>query len=1090
MSETLDAEDVTDIMNALWQRLDQAILNHGGHIDKHIGDAVMALWGVDQAREDDTERAVRAALMMQKELVEFSLDLQRRGGHNLRMRIGIHTGLALLGEVGTTGEFTAIGDTVNTASRLEHAAPVGGILISHDTYRQVRGIFDMQELEPITVKGKVEPIQVYVVERLRPRSFYNTTRGVEGITTRMIGRQEQLQQVQDALRRAIDTSRRQMVTIVGEAGVGKSRLIREFYNWIDGLPERISLFKGRATEEMQNAPYALLRDVLAFRFQIHESDTPDEVRQKVEHGVSAVFENDPAFAAGAQMRAHFIGQLLGFDFSRSPHLQGVFNDARQLRDRALAYLGDFFQAMAARCPTVLFLEDLHWADDSSLDVADSLALSMAEQRLLIVGAARPNLFERHSTWGKAQSEHERIELQPLSRQDSRLLVEEILQKVDDIPDVLREIVIGNAEGNPYYIEELIKMFIDDGVITKGEERWRVEPERLAAARVPPSLTGILQARFDGLPHGERLVLQRASVVGRNFWDDAVAFLGQSENGRLALADALNSLASREMVFFQDPSTFAGIQEYIFKHALLRDATYESVLKRERRIYHARAADWLIQHSGQRAGEAAGMIAEHFERAGQAEQAIPYLKQAGQRATDHYANAEALNYFTRALKLTPESDRQGRYTLLIAREHVYHLLGERSAQQEDLHALAELAEMMGDLQHRAEIALRQATYYDVVSDFPKAMELAQQAAAWAEGIDAPKQQVQGLIAWGRALWRLGEFDEALPKLQKALELAREHKDLPGQATSLHNLGTVYYFLGDHQNARVHLEEAASLRRSFGDRRGEAVSLNNLAGVFHAQGDFVQAKAVSEQVLAVYQQIGDRWNETGSLSNLGTIYHALGELDTAHNLQQRALELYKAVGDRRGESLAAVNLGLVLHDMGNNSQARKYCEYALNLDRENSDREGEGYSLTYLGLALEGLGELESAAGCYQQALHLRREIGQPDRAIEDLAGLARIALKQGQIALATTQAGEIIDWINTQGISELDYPLRIYNTCADILVAVDQKKEAVALLHAAKSLMEDRASKISNENARFTFLEKAPLHHQLQEKLERLQSEVE
>ncbi len=259
MSETMDAEQVSDVVNALWRRIDAAITARGGMIDKHIGDAVMALWGVDAAREDDPERAMRAALAMQAELAAFreERDIQ------LAMRIGINTGPALLGEV-RPGEFTATGNTVNLASRMEHAAPVGGILIAHDAYRHARGIFDVQPQEPLKVKGKTELVRTHIVQRAKPHTFRVTTRGIEGIETRMVGRNAELLALQNVLFDVTKNVETCVVTIVGEAGVGKSRLLHEFDAWAKLLPNSITRLKGRTTPEMQNSPYSIVRDMLSF----------------------------------------------------------------------------------------------------------------------------------------------------------------------------------------------------------------------------------------------------------------------------------------------------------------------------------------------------------------------------------------------------------------------------------------------------------------------------------------------------------------------------------------------------------------------------------------------------------------------------------------------------------------------------------------------------------------------------------------------------------------------------------------------------------------------------------------------------------
>ena len=500
MSETMDAEEVTGVMNDLWAAVDKAILDHGGHIDKHIGDAVMALWGADTAREDDPERAVRAALAMQAAITTFC---ETRGAA-LAMRIGMNTGPVVLGAVGTTGEFTAMGDAVNLASRLEHAAPVGGILIGHDTYRLVRGIFDVAPQEPLTVKGKAEPVQTYVVQRAKPRAFRMATRGVEGIETRMVGRDAELDMLKNAYLDTMESNETRVAIIIGEAGVGKSRLLYEFDNWVELRPETIWYFKGRAMPNTQNVPYALFRDLFANRFDILESDTIATALDKFRGGMAGALTPE---------QADVVGHWLGFDFSSSPAVQALLGGSG-LMQTARAFLMRYFRALSVpspsggglgrgsdvpkapspspshregdrsgpshgdgdqiQGPTVIFLEDIHWADDSSLDLAAYVATALPEAQLLIVAVTRPNLFERRPNWSEGQAAFTRVPLQPLSRETSRVLVDEILQRVEQVPDALRELIINTAEGNPFYVEELVKMLIEQGVIERGEEKRNAE----------------------------------------------------------------------------------------------------------------------------------------------------------------------------------------------------------------------------------------------------------------------------------------------------------------------------------------------------------------------------------------------------------------------------------------------------------------------------------------------------------------------------------------------------------------------------------------------------------------------------------------
>jgi ABC-type oligopeptide transport system substrate-binding subunit/class 3 adenylate cyclase/ribosomal protein L40E len=655
LAEDLDPEEVMEIMSGAFDVLIEPIYRYEGTLARLMGDAVLAFFGAPIAHEDDPERACRAALEITTEARRYAQRLEKeRGIEGFNVRVGIHTGLVVVGDVDSDlrVEYTAMGDAINLAARLEQSAPPGGILITHDTYRHVRGVFDVLAQEPLQVKDKHELVQTYLLTQAKPRAFRKGTRGVEGIETRMIGRDAELSRLQDAFYTAMEDNELQMLTITGEAGVGKSRLLHEFDVWAEALPQRYFFFKGRALQELHSLPYSLIRDLFAFRFQIEDTDPLPVVRQKLEQGASAALGE----GEDTQMRAHFIGHLVGFEFGPSSHLAGVLDDPRQIHDRALTYLADYFKALAAQLPVLILLEDLHWADDSSLDALNHLALALVDQPLMIVSAARPALLGRRPHWGEGQPFHRRLQLEPLSKRNTRRLLDEILQKVDHIPDTLSEPVVAGAEGNPFFVEEVIKMLLEDGVIIKGEDEWRVEPSRLIDVRVPSTLRGVLQARLDRLPVLHRTILQQASVVGGLFWDLAVVRISQSATEGLDEAEILNTLSAlrgAEMVFQRQTSAFARAQEYVFKHAVLREVTYESLLESLRSIYHGLAADWLIEQRGERAGEYSGLIADHLELAGRTAEATDYFLQAGDRARGLYAHHEAIQAYQRALALLKE-----------------------------------------------------------------------------------------------------------------------------------------------------------------------------------------------------------------------------------------------------------------------------------------------------------------------------------------------------------------------------------------------------------------------------------------------------
>ncbi|HYF62214.1 MAG TPA: adenylate/guanylate cyclase domain-containing protein [Herpetosiphonaceae bacterium] len=922
LSETLDPEEVTGIINALWQRLDAIIVGHGGEIDKHIGDAVMALWSAKAAREDDPERAIRAALAMQAALSTFAVP----GGPALRMRIGVHTGPVLLSVVGTVGEFTAMGDSVNLAARLEHAAPLGGVLISHATYNHVRGAFNVAPLEPLSVKGKAEPVRAYRVDSARPRAFRMATRGVEGVETRMIGRDGQLELLRRRFGQAVEERRVRCLTVAGHAGVGKSRLLYEFQSWLDLLPEQVGAFRGRATEQTRARPYGLLRDLVAGRFGLMESDSAATIRAKLERGMGE------ALGADGVAKAHLLGGWLGYDFAASPHLAAVA-DPQQLYDQAFGVLAEVCASAAVAGPTVMLLEDLHWADDRSLEALERLAAGLPGLPLLIVALARPTLFERRPDWGAALPGHELVELHRLSREASGQLAAEILQRADAVPQALYDLIAERAEGNPFYVEELIKMLIDDGLIDTDGEPWRIMISDLTELRVPSTLTGVLQARLDSLQPAEKLLLQRASVVGRMFWEDALAFLFRREQpAGGAFPGVLLGLRSRELIYQREQSAFEETREYIFKHALLREVTYESVLKRDRRRYHGQVAQWLTEITGQRerSEEYALLIAEHYEQAGELAAAAGWFQRAGEHAQSLYAPQAAASCLTRAIGALRQLGQEPGPLLHRARGVAHETLGDFEAARADYEAAFEAARLHG-----------------------------QPPAAW-----------QALIDLG-LLWASRDYGQTGSYYRQALALARTLGDQAALAHTLSRLGNWYGNTEQFALARQHLEEALGIFRSLDDQPALAGTFD-LLGMMHAMnGDFIRSHTYNTDAIALFRQLGDRQSLINCLCG-----HRMLQTYTMHSETYaiaprpkawvldglgEALTLARQTGWRGGEAFALFSLGMVLTGYGDFRDAFAMLAEGLAIAEEIDHHQ-------WLTACHIGYGALCLAALAYEQAWH--------------------------------------------------------------------------------------------------------------------------
>lgn len=877
LSSQLDPEELREIQQSYFSTVTPPIKERGGLVEKYIGDAVLAVFGLPQAHEDDPELAVRAALEMQSALTKLNLQKQGETGFPLLMRVGVSTGMVLATLKPGGGDFVITGEMVNLASRLQGLAPPGGVLIPHNTYRHLRGAFDVQVMQPLEVKGLDKLETVYQVLRFKPRAFRQVVRGVEGIETSLVGRHDELKFLQDAMLGVIEEHEGQVVTISGEAGVGKSRLLYEFQNWIELLPQRVRFFQGKARQEAQGLPYGLLRDLVAFRFQILEDDRVEEVWLKLEAGFGEVFGTQEE----GQIRAHFLGQLLGYDFSLSPHLKTTLNDAEQLRNRGLMYLIEYFKALCEQNPVVVILEDLHWADDSSLDMVNRLGELTPHLSLLIVGAARHTLLERRPFWGEGLPYHHFIELGPLSRRESRQLVGEILKLVDQIPLELRDLVVEGGEGNPFYIEELIKMLVEGRVITKGEDRWYVETQRLEQLTVPPTLAGVLQARLDSLPKQERIVLQEASVVGRLFWDRVVAHIhtsGTADNGSEVIPPALAALRSRELVYRREESAFLDAREYLFKHDLLREVTYESVLKRLRKTYHAMTADWLIAHSGERVGEYRGLIAEHLLLGGRKEQALEYLLAAGKAALASFANPEAEVYFRQALDLNPIE-----------------------AQRADL--LAGLGEALK----------RQARHEEGAQVFRQGIELYRQLGDQ----DREADLYAGLSV---LLWMVDYLD-AWRACQEGLELLKNAPDSSGLARLLAEAGRTAHFRAEsHELVEALCQRAITMAENFGDLSVQSDALITLAIQFR---DIQKSIRMLKQAVALSETMGPCYTTERAHTDLGFVYDEfLIDLNTALKESLRAAEIARQIGDIDYMFFALFNVGSSQVQLGNLNSVLEY------------------------------------------------------------------------------------------------------------------------------------------------------------------------
>ena len=1034
LAQQLDPEAVSAVMDDALTRGTALVDAHRGRVLQYAGDNILAAFGADESREDDAERAVQCGLALLALGKTLGAEvLARHGRAGVDVRVGVHTGGVLLGG-GVDADGSIRGSAVNIAARMERSAPPGGLRISHDTYAQVRGLFEVEPQEPLLVKGVDAPVSSYLVLRAKPRNFRIGSRGIEGVATRMIGRDAELEALQAAYHRLFAQRSLTAVTVVAEAGIGKSRLLYEFEAWSEARPESFFLFRGRATPATGTQAFGLLRDIIAWRFQINDDDSLEAAHRKMEDGIVPLFLHDDGPDL-AEAHAHLLGHLIGIEWRGSRHIRGILDDPKQIRNRAFHAAAQLFRRVSASdgSPVVLQLEDLHWADSESLDFLNYLAEVNRDAPLLVLGFTRPTLFERRPDWSSTEGMHTRIDLRPLSKGYSRDLANELLKKLPEIPAALRELLTSSAEGNPFYMEELLKMLIDQGAIHTGEP-WKVNADRLLVTHVPPTLTGVLQARLDGLPAPEKRALQQASVVGAVFWDQALAAV------EAQAAEQLPALVQRELTLpradAQLDGLHAGVREYAFRHQVLHQVTYDTVLKRDKREGHVKVAQWLAglaEQGSLRAGDFLGLAAEHFEHAADGANAAEFHTRAAEHAGQRLAHDRVLVHVGRALVLlgeaqgaspAPPAEAELRWRLLSAREMTLAMQARRDEQAADLDALEQLADALDDDRRRAEVAWRRSLRAGRMADWAAQESAARHGLACATRAGDHGLRLHALRLLASAEVRHGRIDA-------------------GRALALQGL-----------------DEA----RRLGLRAVEARLLNVLAIAAVMQDDQVGPLELNRQSLQIQRETGDRVNEAIGMANLGGGWLGLGDLVQARRDLDAALQMLRANGDRVVEGATLVSLSVLALWQGQEARALALARQALDIAVAAQAREHAVLARMQLGDAELALGRVAEARQAYSHAHAGALEIGSAHQH-DASAGLARVALAEGDDAAALVALRPLLGHVAAGGtLDGTQYPRLIELTCHQALARAGDPAAADWLARAHSALMA-QADAIGRESSR-------------------------
>jgi class 3 adenylate cyclase/tetratricopeptide (TPR) repeat protein len=912
-AEAMDPEDVRALLAPYHQRLRAELERFGGTVEKFIGDAVVALFGAPVAHEDDPERAVRAALAIRDWVREDEADLQ--------LRIAVNTGEALiaLGARPEAGEGMASGDVVNTTARLQAAAPVNGILVGETTWRATRDRIDFAEHEPVSAKGKSAPVPVW--EPLHARARVGMDLEQRSLTP-LIGRDRELAALFDAFDRVVREREPQLLTLVGVPGIGKSRLVAELFQRIDASPEIVWWRQGRALPYGAGVSFWALNEMVKAQAGIHENDEEDEAARKLsESVVQTVDEHE---------RDWVLRHL--------EPLVGLGDEAATDRAEAFAAWRRYLEGVAEQHALVLVFEDLHWADDGLLDFVDHLAEWATGVPILVLGTARPELFDRRQNWGGGKLNASTIALAALDDADAARVIGAVLQQ-RLLPAELQATLLERAGGNPLYAEQFARYFLEHGSVDE--------------LRVPENVQGIIAARLDALPDEEKQLLQDAAVLGKVFWTGGVAAADGS--------DALHALERKGFIRRERRSAVAGETEYAFRHVLVREVAYGQIPRAARVDKHLAAAKWV--ESLGRAEDQAELLAHHYSTAleladalGQdaarfVEPARLALRNAGDRAAALNSHGVAAGFYHEALDLWP-ADAGDRPLLLYALGRAEYINGDASAQR--LHEAIEalLAADLAEAAAEAEALAAEAAWYR--GDRAEVDRRLDRALQLVEGLAPSPAKAWILSQRSRYSMLAADHNVALEYGTRAIEMATE-LDLPDvRISALNNVGSARGRMGDTRGFRD-LEQSIALAEEFNSPE-LARSLNNLASLQYAVGNLRECFDLEQRSIATAERFGLGAMLDFSLTNILGSYYRLGRWDEVVTGADEVLASDPAAGPEAGARSMRAWVRVARGDMGG---ADEDASWSLEVARRSDEPQILYPALGTSAFVFAELGKLEEA-----------------------------------------------------------------------------------------------------------------------------------
>ncbi len=1044
----LDPEDWAEVMNGVFEQMIRPVYKYEGTVARLMGDAILAFFGAPIAHEDDPQRAILAGLDIIAGFKAYRGQIENEWGVEINVRVGINTGLVMVGTVGSDlqMEYTALGDAINLAARMEQTAQAGTVQVSEDTYRLAAPVFEWQALGEMEVKGKEAPVKTY--QPLRLKAQPGRLRGIAGLDAPMVGRAGELEILQERMGR-LANGQGGIVFISGEAGLGKSRLILELRN--TEYASRLIIHEAASLSYEVSQPYALFQRLLRRVYGVKEGDTPVEMWEKF---LPILQQFPPDVADG--------GRVFEALFAARGQTSDAQPEGETFKRQLTELMGHLVTQWAGEAPRVIILDDLHWTDTASIDLLKNLYPLVEATPVLLLCAMRP---ERAAPGWEARETALReyphltreIALTALTAADTDQLVNHLLL-VADLPESLRQRILEKTEGNPFFIEEVVRVLIDNGAVIREDAgasggagiRWRTRQD-IGEIDIPGNLQTLLTARIDRLEEDARRTLQLASVIGRSFYYRILDTINRAVSVVQAnLEPQLRTLQRAEMIL--EAARLPEL-EYAFRHALTQEAAYGTILLRQRREFHRQVGEAIEGLFADRVDEFYSMLAHHFAEAHDP-RALRYQTLAGDAAFRLFAIPEAVNHYRLALELAQSAPRLAGNADW---QHLFTRLGRcYELQSQHREAIQTYEDMIARARAAADAQMELAGLIVLGTSLalPTPCQDAARAGATSETALALARQLDDLPAEARIQWNFlllnmysGGMDIGIPYGERAAELARSLGMQDVLAHALQDLSLAYMAVGDLRMGRAALEEARPIWEALGNQPMIAETLTNSAFERLMAGEFEAALGFMTESFRISERIQNEWGQVNTRVFISQVYMALGNFDEALRIQEKYIPLARKVG-HPGSALILVQQAWTYAHLGQPQRARQSAEAAM----QDAASFPPFYAYTLAvnaGYLLQG-GDLPRAAELLQKAQSPQKTILEIDIVIMQMQ--VAFALANGALEDAMRQMDALLALLERAGARYfLPEALSLH---AEILLAQGRRAAAcTALVEAGEAARE-------------------------------------